>query len=164
MGRQRTRRRPLLPLEHRPRSGSAYRNPRQNIVRRHPLGCSLPAAFQMCEKFPALSLPYRVVWTSRQGWTVSGAWIGGGFWDAHSQSFAIASKPDGKPKKEPDSNFLEPGIYLATTYSHRTYRPNTIGAAAFHFRVRKGTGWFHRALVTRGQSRRFGTVSLGTKS
>ena len=53
--------------------------------------------------------------------------------------------------KEPDSNCLEPGIYLATTYSHRTYRPTTIGAAAFHFRVRNGTGWFHRALVTRGQ-------------
>ncbi len=45
---------------------------------------------------------------------------------------------------------LEPGIYLATTYSHKTYRLTTIGAAAFHFRVRNGTGWFHRALVTRG--------------
>jgi hypothetical protein len=44
------------------------------------------------------------------------------------------------------------GQYLATTYSHRTCRPTTIGAAAFHFRVRNGTGWFHRALVTRGQS------------
>ena len=46
--------------------------------------------------------------------------------------------------------YLEPGIYLATTYSHKTYRLTTIGAAAFHFRVRNGTGWFHRALVTRG--------------
>ena len=44
-----------------------------------------------------------------------------------------------------------PGKYLATTYSHRTYRPTTIGAVAFHFRVRNGTGWFHHALVTRGQ-------------
>ena len=44
-----------------------------------------------------------------------------------------------------------PGLYLATTYSHRTYRPTTIGAAAFHFRVRNGTGWFHRAVVTRVQ-------------
>ncbi len=44
------------------------------------------------------------------------------------------------------------GMDLATTYSHRTYRPTTIGAAAFHFRVRNGTGWFHRALVTRGRS------------
>ena len=55
-------------------------------------------------------------------------------------------------KKEPGpSDLLEPGLYLATTYSHRTCRPTTIGAAAFHFRVRNGTGWFHRALVTRGQ-------------
>jgi hypothetical protein len=63
-----------------------------------------------------------------------------------------ANPDDGSPcaKKEPGSNCLEPGIYLATTYSHRTYRPTTIGAAAFHFRVRNGTGWFHRALVTRG--------------
>ena len=41
---------------------------------------------------------------------------------------------------------------LATTYSRGTYRPTTIGAAAFHFRVRNGTGWFHHALVTRGRS------------
>ena len=45
----------------------------------------------------------------------------------------------------------ERGIYLATTYSHRTCRPTTIGAEAFHFRVRNGTGWFHLALVTRGR-------------
>ncbi len=56
-----------------------------------------------------------------------------------------------RAKKEPGSLLREPGIYLATTYSHRTYRPTTIGAAAFHFRVRNGTGWFHRAVVTRGQ-------------
>ena len=63
-------------------------------------------------------------------------------------------------KKEPGSDFSEPGINLATTYSHRTYRPTTIGAAAFHFRVRNGTGWFHRAVVTRGQSRMIGTGTL----
>jgi hypothetical protein len=62
-------------------------------------------------------------------------------------------------KKVPGSLLQEPGIYLATTYSHRTYRPTTIGAAAFHFRVRNGTGWFHRALVTRGQPRLRGWVS-----
>ena len=67
-------------------------------------------------------------------------------------------------KKEPGSNCLEPGIYLATTYSHRTYRPTTIGAAAFHFRVRNGTGWFHRALVTRGQSCLIRTGTLGNIS
>ena len=46
---------------------------------------------------------------------------------------------------------MKPGINLATTYSHRTYRPTTIGAETFHFRVRNGTGWFRFALVTRGQ-------------
>jgi hypothetical protein len=56
---------------------------------------------------------------------------------------------------------LGPGIYLATTYSHKTYRLTTIGAAAFHFRVRNGTGWFHRALVTRGQSCSIRTGTLG---
>lgn len=57
-----------------------------------------------------------------------------------------------RAKKEPRT-FLSKmrGKYLATTYSHRTYRPTTIGAAAFHFRVRNGTGWFHCALVTRIQ-------------
>ena len=61
--------------------------------------------------------------------------------------------PETKKRARPQAfDGLEPGIYLATTYSHRTYRPTTIGAAAFHFRVRNGTGWFHRALVTRGQS------------
>jgi hypothetical protein len=33
---------------------------------------------------------------------------------------------------------LKQGINLATTYSHKTYRLTTIGAAAFHFRVRNG--------------------------
>jgi DNA repair exonuclease SbcCD ATPase subunit len=28
-----------------------------------------------------------VVWTSRQGCTVNGAWIGGGFWDAYDKRF-----------------------------------------------------------------------------
>jgi hypothetical protein len=55
-------------------------------------------------------------------------------------------------KKEPRPCFHGRGVYLATTYSHRTCRPTTIGAEAFHFRVRNGTGWFHLALVTRGQS------------
>ena len=41
-------------------------------------------------------------------------------------------------------------LFLATTYSRGTCRPTTIGAAAFHFRVRDGNGWFHRAMVTRG--------------
>ena len=45
----------------------------------------------------------------------------------------------------------KPGKYLATTYSRGAFRPTTIGAAAFHFRVRNGTGWFHYALVTRSR-------------
>jgi hypothetical protein len=52
-------------------------------------------------------------------------------------------------KRARTQRWLDPGKYLATTYSHRTYRPTTIGAEAFHFRVRNGTGWFHLALVTR---------------
>ena len=58
------------------------------------------------------------------------------------------------------------GINLATTYSHRTYRPTTIGAAAFHFRVRDGTGWFHCAVVTRGEVLRVEVEprTLGTSS
>lgn len=48
----------------------------------------------------------------------------------------------------------KPGKYLATTYSRGAFRPTTIGAATFHFRVRNGTGWFHYALVTRGRALR----------
>jgi hypothetical protein len=38
---------------------------------------------------------------------------------------------------------------LATSYSRTAYRRTTIGAAAFHFRVRNGNGWYHYANVTR---------------
>src|SRR5436190_359641 len=41
---------------------------------------------------------------------------------------------------------------LATSYSRTTYRRTTIGAAAFHFRVRNVNGWCHCAMVTRGES------------
>ena len=37
---------------------------------------------------------------------------------------------------------------LAMTYSRMRVH-TTIGAAAFHFRVRNGIGWFHSAMVTR---------------
>ena len=40
------------------------------------------------------------------------------------------------------------GKALAMTYS-RMRMHTTIGAAAFHFRVRNGIGWFHSAMVTR---------------
>src|SRR5689334_5517961 len=43
------------------------------------------------------------------------------------------------------------GVFvLATSYSRTTYRRTTIGAAAFHFRVRNGNGWCHCAKITRG--------------
>src|SRR6516162_1747323 len=38
---------------------------------------------------------------------------------------------------------------LAMSYSRTTFRCTTIGAAAFHFRVRNGNGWDHRARITR---------------
>src|SRR5438094_6008947 len=42
---------------------------------------------------------------------------------------------------------------LATSYSRTAYRRTTIGAAAFHCRVRNGNGWGHCAIVTRGPGR-----------
>ena len=49
------------------------------------------------------------------------------------------------------------GVFtLATSYSRTAYRRTTIGAAAFHFRVRNGNGWDHCATVTRILRRRFG--------
>src|SRR5438445_1597104 len=48
---------------------------------------------------------------------------------------------------------------LATSYSRTAYRRTTIGAAAFHCRVRNGNGWDHCAIVTRGPSRA-GAVSV----
>ena len=38
---------------------------------------------------------------------------------------------------------------LATTYSRIAFRYTTIGETAFHFRVRKGTGWFHCSMATK---------------
>jgi hypothetical protein len=75
--------------------------------------------------------------------------------------------PAPRAKKSPPPSLLrETGKYLAATYSHRTCRPNTIGAAAFHFRVRNGTGWFHHALATRGQPClcRAGSLMVGAVS
>ena len=55
--------------------------------------------------------------------------------------------------KNPDE-INSPGLLvLATSYSRTTYRRTTIGAAAFHFRVRNGNGWGHCATVTRVRSR-----------
>jgi hypothetical protein len=44
-------------------------------------------------------------------------------------------------------------LVLATSYSRTAFRRTTIGAAAFHFRVRNGNGWCHYANVTRAEKR-----------
>src|SRR6266536_3491785 len=44
-------------------------------------------------------------------------------------------------------------LVLATSYSRTAYRRTTIGAAAFHCRVRNGDGWGHCAIVTRVRNR-----------
>ncbi len=44
---------------------------------------------------------------------------------------------------------LDAGMRLAMTYSHTAFRRTTIGAGAFHFRVRDGIGWDHAAMITR---------------
>src|SRR5438094_1541655 len=47
---------------------------------------------------------------------------------------------------------------LATSYSRAACRRTTIGAAAFHCRVRNGNGWCHCATVTRVRSRTGGSL------
>ena len=58
----------------------------------------------------------------------------------------------GKESKMPDEK-LTGHFVLATSYSRTAYRRTTIGAAAFHFRVRNGNGWCHYAIVTRVRNR-----------
>ena len=61
-------------------------------------------------------------------------------------------RPNGQSRKEDaqprpfDWSWAET---LATTYSRASYTGTTIGAMAFHFRVRDGNGWGHHAKVTR---------------
>ena len=52
-------------------------------------------------------------------------------------------------------------MILAAIYSRGTCRPTTIDVPMFHFRVRNGTGWGHRAMTTRLRSRVFAAVCLG---
>ena len=61
-----------------------------------------------------------------------------------------------KPPQENPAGVL--GKALAMTYS-RMRMHTTIGAAAFHFRVRNGIGWFHSAMVTRERVEGRGPVS-----
>src|SRR5438034_3875216 len=59
----------------------------------------------------------------------------------------------GGAKKTPADHLTCGCSVLATSYSRTAYRRTTIGAAAFHCRVRNGNGWGHCATVTRGPSR-----------
>ena len=53
-------------------------------------------------------------------------------------------------KREPRLAFTGRGsLTLAMPYSRTPLRCTTIGAAAFHCRVRNGDGWFHCAMITR---------------
>ena len=49
---------------------------------------------------------------------------------------------------------------LATSYSRTAYRRTTIGAAAFHCRVRNGNGWCHCATITRVRNRTGGFAAF----
>ena len=55
------------------------------------------------------------------------------------------------------------GNTLATPYSHMACRHTTIGAGAFHFRVRDGTGWGRPATATRGRAA-LGDLAVGDTS
>ena len=61
--------------------------------------------------------------------------------------------------KNPDDK-LTGVLVLATSYSRAACRRTTIGAAAFHFRVRNGNGWCHCAIVTRVRTRTGGFAAL----
>ena len=63
----------------------------------------------------------------------------------------------GKESKMPDEK-LTGHFVLATSYSRTACRRTTIGAAAFHFRVRNGNGWCHYAIVTRVRNRTGGSL------
>src|SRR5436853_4270431 len=59
----------------------------------------------------------------------------------------------GEESKMPGTLSHAGHLVLATSYSRTAYRRTTIGAAAFHCRVRNGNGWCHCVNVTRGPSR-----------
>jgi hypothetical protein len=69
----------------------------------------------------------------------------------------LCAPQHGKESKMPDEK-LTGHFVLATSYSRTAYRRTTIGAAAFHFRVRNGNGWCHYAIVTRVRNRTGGSL------
>ena len=74
---------------------------------------------------------------------------------------ALLKQRDRKEKPSPESCR---GWVLATSYSRTTFRRTTIGAAAFHCRVRNGNGWCHCATVTRVRCRTGGSPLRGEAS
>src|SRR5213080_4873233 len=66
----------------------------------------------------------------------------------------------GGAKKTPADHLTCGCSVLATSYSRTAYRRTTIGAAAFHCRVRNGNGWGHCAIVTRAEQRTFRRSAL----
>ena len=70
---------------------------------------------------------------------------------------SLSAPQHGKESKMPDEK-LTGHLVLATSYSRTACRRTTIGAAAFHFRVRNGNGWCHYAIVTRVRNRTGGSL------
>ena len=71
---------------------------------------------------------------------------------AASQLAVFSARVTVAKSKNPDDKLT--GVFvLATSYSRTAFRRTTIGAAAFHFRVRNGNGWCHHANVTRAEKR-----------
>ncbi len=69
--------------------------------------------------------------------------------EKRKNALANSSIKDSGTKKPTTPADRGVGWILATTYSRTAYRRTTIGAAAFHFRVRNGAGWCHCAMITR---------------
>src|SRR5882724_1432815 len=74
---------------------------------------------------------------------------------AHSPAREARALPRSKTQKCKNPTGINPVgfLVLATSYSRTAYRRTTIGAAAFHCRVRNGNGWGHCAIVTRVRNR-----------
>ena len=65
-----------------------------------------------------------------------------------SEKLRSATCMDSPARKKPPPDGVGVCI-LAATYFCVTFRQAIIGAGVFHFRVRDGNGWCHRAVATR---------------
>ena len=85
-------------------------------------------------------------WVGVMGWCQRGP----GVWRV------VAPKAGGVKQDTPRLFWGAEGCcILATSYFRGAYRPTIIGATVFHFRVRNGNGWDHRAMITRWGAARF---------